>query len=85
MNYSATIQLINGWTPQTLKDWLDEGCTCDLTVKAGKWHGARVLNVIITGSTRADVEAKRRAFNAMIEAKGYGPEALRERPRLSKK
>lgn len=48
MNYSATIQLINGWTPQTLKDWLDEGCTCDLTVKAGKWHGARVLNVIIT-------------------------------------
>ena len=24
--YSATIQLINGWTPQTLKDWLDEGC-----------------------------------------------------------
>ncbi len=36
MNYSATIQLINGWTPQTLKDWLDEGCTCDLTVKAGE-------------------------------------------------
>ena len=77
MNYSATIQLINGWTPQTLKDWLDEGCTCDLTVKAGKWHGARVLNVIITGSPRADVEAKRRAFNAMIEAKGYGPQVSR--------
>lgn len=46
--------------------------TCDLIVKAGKWHGARVLNVIITGSTPENVEAKRRAFNAMIEAKGYG-------------
>lgn len=72
MKYSATIQLITGWTPQTLKDWLEEGWTCDLIVKAGKWHGARVLNVIITGSTREDVETKRRAFNAMIEAKGYG-------------
>lgn len=72
MNYSTTIQLIDGWTPQTLKDWLDEGWTCDLIVKAGKWHGARVLNVIITGNTREDVETKRRAFNAMIEAKGYG-------------
>lgn len=70
--YSATLQLISGWTPQTLKDWLDEGWACDLTVKAEKWRGARVLNVTITGSTRADVEAKRRAFNAMIEAKGYG-------------
>lgn len=72
MTYSTTIQLIDWWTPQTLKDWLDEGWTCDLIVKAGKWHGARVLNVIITGSTRADVEAKRKAFNEMIEAKGYG-------------
>lgn len=72
MKYSAKIQLITGWTPQTLKDWLEEGWTCDLIVKAGKWHGARVLNVIITGSTPEDVETKRRAFNAMIEAKGYG-------------
>ena len=72
MKYSATIQLITGWTPQTLKDWFEEGWTCDLIVKAGKWHGARVLNVIITGSTPENVEAKRRAFNTMIEAKAYG-------------
>ncbi len=26
--------------------------------------------------------AKRKALNAMIEAQGYGPDALRERPRL---
>ena len=58
--------------PQILKDWLDEGWILDLIVKAGKWHGVRVLNVIITGSTQVDVEAKRRAFNEMIEAKGYG-------------
>lgn len=76
--YCATIQLINGWTPQALKGWLEEGWTCDLIVKVGKWHGARVLNVIITGSTREDVEAKRKALNAMIEAKGYGPDANKE-------
>lgn len=72
MKYSARIQLITGLIPQTLKDWLDEGWTCDLIVKAGKWHGARVLNVIITGSTLENVEAKCIAFKAMIEAKGYG-------------
>lgn len=85
MNYSAKIQLITGWTPQALKDWLDEGWVRDLTVKAGKWHGARVLNVIITGSTREDVEAKRKAFNAMIEAHGYGPDVLRKRLQEAKK
>lgn len=78
MSYCTRIQLIDGWTPQTLKDWLREGWICDMRVKAGKWHGARVLNVIITGSTREDVEAKRKAFNAMIEAKGYGPDANKE-------
>lgn len=72
MNYKTYIHLISGWTPQTIKDWLDEGWTVDLTVKAERYHGARVLIVKITGSTREDVEAKRRAFNAMIEAKGYG-------------
>lgn len=36
--YSATLQLISGWTPQTLKDWLDEGWTCDLRrVKRSVW------------------------------------------------
>ena len=54
--YSATIQLIKRVDTTDLKDWLDEACPCDLTAKAGMAQ-ARVLNVIITGSTRADVEA----------------------------
>ncbi len=70
--FRAEFDLMPSWLPQVLQDWLEEGWTCDLIVKAGKWHGARVLNVIITGSTPENVEAKRRAFNAMIEAKGYG-------------
>lgn len=86
MNYSTTIQLIDGWTPQTLKDWLDEGWTCDITVKRVKGcYGPKTVRVMIEASTTEDLAAKRKALNAMIEAKGYGPEALRERPRLSKK
>ena len=72
MTYKAQIQLIAGWVPQLLRDWLEENLPVDLTVKAGKWHGARVLVVTIEAGTTESLEAKRRAFNAMIEAKGYG-------------
>ena len=39
----------------------------------------------IEASTSEDLAAKRKALNAMIEAQGYGPDALRERPRMAKK
>lgn len=73
MKYKSQIQLITGWVPQILQEWLSESLPVDLTVIAGKWHGARVLVVTIEANTAEDLEAKRRAFNAMIEAKGYGP------------
>lgn len=73
MKYKSQIQLMTGWMPQILQEWLSESLPVDLTVKAGKWHGARVLVVTIEANTAEDLEAKRRAFNAMIEAKGYGP------------
>lgn len=75
MKYTAQIQIIAGWVPRLLRDWLEENMPVDLTVKAGKWHGARVLVVTIEANTVENLEAKRRAFNAMIEAKGYGPGA----------
>lgn len=73
MKYKSQIQLITGWVPQILQEWLNGSLPVDLTVKAGKWCGARVLVVTIEANTAEDLEAKRRAFNAMIEAKGYGP------------
>ncbi len=73
MKYKSQIQLITGWVPQILQEWLNGSLPVDLTVKAGKWHGARVLVVTIEANTAEDLEAKRRAFNAMIESKGYGP------------
>ena len=73
MRYKTQIQLITGWVPQILQEWLKESLPVDLTVKAGKWHGARVLVVTIEADTAENMEAKRGAFNAMIEAKGYGP------------
>ena len=75
MKYKSQIQLITGWVPKILQEWINESLPVDLTVKAGKWHGARVLIVSIEANSAEDLEAKRRAFNAMIEAKGYGPGA----------
>lgn len=73
MTYIAELHLIPEWVPRFLNEWLKESMPVDLTVKAGKRHGARVLVVRIEASTAVDLEAKRRAFNTMIEAKGYGP------------
>ncbi len=75
MKHKSQIQLITGWVPQILQEWITESLPVDLTVKAGKWRGVRVLLVTIEANTAEDLEAKRRAFNAMIEAKGYGPGA----------
>lgn len=52
------------------------GWAVDITVKRIKGrHGAKMVRVEIKASTREDLEAKRKAFNAMIEAQGYGPDA----------
>lgn len=64
---------MTGWVPQILQEWLSGSLPVDLTVKAGKWRGVRVLVVTIEADSAENLEAKRRAFNAMIEAKGYGP------------
>ena len=71
MKYKTTIQLIANRVPLIVHEWLAESLPVDLTVKAGKSHGMRVLDVTIEADTIEDLEAKRKAFNAMMEAKGY--------------
>ena len=66
MKYKTTIQLIANRVPLIVHEWLAESLPVDLTVKAGKSHCMRVLDVTIEA-----LEAKRKAFNAMMEAKGY--------------
>ncbi|MCM1380130.1 MAG: hypothetical protein NC044_08650 [Prevotella sp.] len=73
MKYKSEIQLITRWVPQILQEWLSGSLPVDLTLRAGKWRGMRVLVVTIEADSAESLEAKRRAFNAMIEAKGYGP------------
>ncbi len=81
--YRAQFELMPSWTPQVLQDWLEQGWTCDIIVKRKKGrYGANTVLVEIEASTSEDLAAKRKALNAMIEARGYGPEALRERPSL---
>lgn len=75
MRYEATITLMAEYVPRLLNEWLAECLPVDLTIKAGRWKGLRVIRVTIEGQTQEDVMAKSKAFNAMIEAKGYGPGA----------
>lgn len=84
--FRASFELMPSWVPQALQDWLKQGWTCDITVKRVKGrHGSNMVLVEIEASTSEDLAAKRKALNAMIEAQGYGPDALRERPRMAKK
>ncbi len=63
------------YVPQLLNDWLCGNLPVDLSVLPGRWKGFRVVKVTIEAQTREDLRAKIKAFNAMIEAKGYGPGA----------
>lgn len=84
--FRAEFYLMTSWLHQVLQDWLEQGWTCDITLKRLKGHyGANMVRVEIEASTIEDLEAKRKALNAMIEAQGYGPEALRKRPQIAEK
>ncbi len=85
LRYRVQFDLIPSWVPQVLQDWLEQGWTCDITVRrVNGYYGPKTVRVTIEASTNEDLDAKRRALNAMIEAKGYGPDAPRERSRLRK-
>lgn len=84
--FRAQFDLMPGWEPQALQEWLEQGWTCDITVKRVKGrYGANMVHVEIEASTSEDLAAKRKALNAMIEAQGYGPDALRKRPQIAEK
>lgn len=53
LKYSSTFELMPGWVPEVLQTWLEEGWTCDITVKrtTQPLTGRRVLVVKITAST----------------------------------
>lgn len=72
MKYKAHFDMVAGWTPRVLQDWLEEGWLCDIRVRRTTWHRCNVIHIEIEANTAEDLEAKCRAFNAMIEAKGYG-------------
>lgn len=60
--FRAEFDLMPSWLPQVLQDWLEEGWTCDITVKrtTQPLTGRRVLVVKITASTSEDLAAKRK-------------------------
>lgn len=84
--YTGRFELMPGWVPKVLQSWFDEGWVCDIAVKRMKHHlsGRRMVTVEITASSSEDLAAKRKAINAMIEAQGYGPQALRNRSKIKK-
>lgn len=48
----------------------------------GEWQGCSVICISIAANDAQDLWLKRAAFNAMIEAQGYGLDTLRTRPRM---
>lgn len=84
--FRAEFDLLPSWLPQVLLAWLEEGWTCDITVRRiNGCYGPKTVRVEIEASTSEDLAAKRKALNAMIEAQGYGPDAMRKRPKLTEK
>lgn len=75
MKVEKTITLMAEYVPQLLNDWLTGNLPVDLSVLPGRWKGLRVIRVTIEAQTPEDLMAKSKAFNAMIEAQGYGPDA----------
>lgn len=75
MKVEKTITLMSHWVPLLLNDWLSENLPVDISVLPGQWNGFRVIKVTIEAQTIENLRAKIRAFNAMIEAQGYGPGA----------
>lgn len=75
MKVEKTITLMADWVPLLLNDWLSGNIPVDLSVMPGRWNGFRVIKVTIEAQTFENLRAKIRAFNVMIEAKGYGPRA----------
>lgn len=75
MTYKVAIPLMPGWLPVVMTEWLEQGQVFDMTVRRRKIRGVRQVEVELEASTPEDLEAKRTAFNHMIEAAGYGPQA----------
>ena len=75
MKVEKTLTLTAEYVPQLLNDWLAGSLPVDLSVLPGRWKGFRVIRVTIEAQTTENLTAKIRAFNAMIEAQGYGPGA----------
>lgn len=77
--YSTHFDLMPAWVPPVLQNWLEEGWTCDITVKrVNGCYGRKTARVIIEASSTEELAAKRRAFNAMIEEQGYGPDVIKK-------
>ena len=75
MKYGATIKLLMEWIPNKLQCWLNDSLPTEMTYVTGVWRGMPVIDIHLTADNAENLMAIRAAFNAMIEAKGYGPDA----------
>ncbi len=71
MSYRMRVRLEASAVPKTLELWLAEALPVDYRVLYGHTKGMRVVNVEISGSTAADIEAKRVALMETVRAAGF--------------
>lgn len=70
--YKARFTLQQRLLPSKLGEWLADGLPKDITTRRGSEMGQRVIAVEIEAVTLSDLEAKRKAFNALLVTNGYG-------------
>lgn len=78
MKVEKTITLMAEYVPKLLNAWMQEYMPVDLRALPGRWKGFRVFRVTIEAQNMENLRAKIQAFNAMIEAQGYGPDANKQ-------
>lgn len=78
MKVEKIITLMAEYVPKLLNSWMQENMLVDLRVLPGRWKGFRVVRVTIKAQNIENLRAKIQAFNAMIEAQGYGPDANKQ-------
>ena len=78
MKVEKTITLMAEYVPKLLNAWMQENMPVGLRVLPGRWKGFQVVRVTIEAQNMEDLRAKIQAFNVMIEAQGYGPDANKQ-------
>lgn len=71
MSYKISLGLEATKVPDFMVLWLEKDLPVDFTVQQRKFHGMRIIEVIITGTGLYDIDRKEKAFNKVMCSTGF--------------